>query len=67
MISYHKVLRIATHIENNIVWIQIEDAGRRVRKEAFGREADGLLWCVVPRDVYLSGLVNSAEMDDPQK
>lgn len=41
--SYRKVLRIATHIENNTVWIQFEDAGHRVWKAAFRREADGLL------------------------
>lgn len=67
MIGYRKVLRIATHIENNIVWIQIEDTGHCGGKDAFGREADGLLWCEVPRDVYLSVLVNSAEMDEAQK
>lgn len=67
MFAYRKVLRIATHIEDNIAWIQIEDAGHRGWKDAFGREADWLLWCEDPRDVYFSILVNSAEMDKAQK
>lgn len=64
--SYRKVLRIATHIENNTVWIQFEDAGHRVWKAAFRREADGLLWCEVLRDVNFSILVNSAQVVETQ-
>lgn len=40
---YRKVLRIAAHVENDTVWIQFQDAGHRVWKVTFRREADGRL------------------------
>lgn len=64
--GYRKVLRIATHVENNIVWIQFEDAGHCVWKVTFRRDPDGLLWFEVLCDVNFSILVNSGGIVDTQ-
>lgn len=56
------MLRVAAHVENGALRIQIKDAAARgVRKVTFGGVRDRLLGCEVCRNVDLGVVVNSAE------
>lgn len=64
MTGYLKVSRIAAHVENKTLRIQLKDACRCVWKVTFRIEADGLLRCEVLRDFNFGVLINSAESVD---
>lgn len=61
MTGYLKVIRIAAHVENKTLRIQLKDAGRCVWKVMFKIAGDGLLRREVLRDFNFGVLVNSAE------
>lgn len=60
--NYCEVLRIASHVEHDPVWLDVQDSTHGAWTVPFGRQTDRFPRCDIQCDVHLSILINSAEM-----